>query len=51
MAKGYIIAHLSVKNMAAFGAGYAMKVPAIISEFGGAFLVRGGNAPYREGDS
>ena len=36
--------------MAAFGAGYAMKVPAIISEFGGAFLVRGGDVPYREGD-
>ena len=27
-----------------------MKVPAIISEFGGAFLVRGGDVPYREGD-
>jgi uncharacterized protein (DUF1330 family) len=50
MAKGYIIGHLNVKDMAAFGAGYAMKVPAVISEFGGAFLVKGGNVPYCEGD-
>ena len=50
MVKGYIIGHLNVKDMAAFGTGYAMKVPAIISEFGGAFLVRGGNVRYREGD-
>ena len=51
VAKGNIIGHLSVKDMAAFGAGYAMKVPEVISEFGGEFLVKGGNVPYREGDN
>ena len=50
MTKGYIIGYLNVKDMAAFEAGYAMKVPAVISEFGGEFLVKGGNVPYREGD-
>ena len=50
MAKGYVIAHFKFTNLDAFMVGYGTKIDGVISQFGGKFLVRGGNVPYAEED-
>ena len=51
MAKGYVIAHFKFTNLDAFMTGYGTKIDGVISQFGGKFLVRGGNVPYAEEDT
>ena len=50
MSKGYVIAHFKFTNLDAFMAGYGSKIDSVISQFGGQFLVRGGDVPYAEED-
>jgi uncharacterized protein (DUF1330 family) len=47
--KGYVIANVSVDDAAAYE-GYRSRTAAIISQYGGRFLVRGGAVEVREGD-
>ena len=47
--KGYVIANVSVEDAAAYE-GYRSKTAAIIEQYGGRFLVRGGAIEVREGD-
>jgi uncharacterized protein (DUF1330 family) len=51
MPKGYIIAHPVLSNAEKFVSDYASKVGAVIEQYEGRFLVRGGQAAYREGDA
>ena len=46
---GYVIAHIDVTNPDGF-AGYREKVPALVEQFGGRYLVRGGAVTVKEGD-
>jgi len=47
--KGYVIANVSVEDAAAYE-GYRSRTAAIIAQYGGHFLVRGGAVEVREGD-
>jgi uncharacterized protein (DUF1330 family) len=47
--KGYVIANVSVEDVAAYE-GYRSKTAAIIEQYGGRILVRGGAIEVREGD-
>ena len=47
--KGYVIANVSVEDAAAYE-GYRSLTAAIIEQYGGRFLVRGGAVEVREGD-
>ena len=47
--KGYVIANVSVEDAAAYE-GYRSQTAAIIAQYGGRFLVRGGAIEVREGD-
>jgi uncharacterized protein (DUF1330 family) len=47
--KGYVIANVSVQDAAAYE-GYRSRTAAIIEQYGGRFLVRGGAVEVREGD-
>jgi uncharacterized protein (DUF1330 family) len=47
--KGYVIANVSVADTAAYE-GYRSRTAAIIAQYGGRFLVRGGAVEVREGD-
>jgi uncharacterized protein (DUF1330 family) len=47
--KGYVIANISVEDAAAYE-GYRLKTAAIIAQYGGRILVRGGAIEVREGD-
>ena len=51
MAKCYWIAHPNLTNPEKFVSDYASKVGDVVEQFGGRFLVRGGEVTYREGDS
>ena len=48
MAKGYVIAQMSVVNQEGYLA-YAKQVPGTFEAFGGRFLVRGGEATAMDG--
>ena len=48
MAKGYVIAQMSVVNQEGYLA-YARQVPSTLDAFGGRFLVRGGEATTMDG--
>ena len=50
MAKGYMIVNLEVHDPDMF-AEYAAKVPPIIEQYGGRYLVRGGTQEVIEGDT
>jgi uncharacterized protein (DUF1330 family) len=47
--KGYVIANVSVEDAVAYE-GYRSKTAAIIGQYGGRILVRGGGIEVREGD-
>jgi uncharacterized protein (DUF1330 family) len=47
--KGYVIANVSVEDAAAYE-GYRSRTAAIIAQYGGRILVRGGAIEVREGD-
>jgi uncharacterized protein (DUF1330 family) len=47
--KGYVIANVSVRDAAAYE-GYRSRTAAIIAQYGGRFLVRGGAVEVREGE-
>jgi uncharacterized protein (DUF1330 family) len=47
--KGYVIANVSVDDAAAYE-GYRSRTAAIITQYGGRFLVRGGAVEVREGE-
>jgi uncharacterized protein (DUF1330 family) len=47
--KGYVIANVSVADMAAYES-YRDQVPPVIERYGGRYLVRGGAVEVREGD-
>jgi uncharacterized protein (DUF1330 family) len=47
--KGYVIANVSVEDAAAYE-GYRSRTAAIIEQYGGRFLVRGGAVEVLEGD-
>ena len=47
--KGYVIANVSVEDMTAYEP-YRDQVPAVIEQYGGRYLVRGGAVEVREGD-
>jgi uncharacterized protein (DUF1330 family) len=47
--RGYVIANVSVEAAAAYE-GYRSRTAAIIEQYGGRFLVRGGAVEVREGD-
>jgi uncharacterized protein (DUF1330 family) len=49
MAKGYVIANVSVEDATAYEA-YRSRTAAIIAQYGGRFLVRGGAIEVREGE-
>jgi uncharacterized protein (DUF1330 family) len=46
---GYLIAHLDVTDPEGFEA-YRAKVPAVIAQYGGRYLIRGGTVEAVEGD-
>lgn len=46
---GYLIAHLDVTDPEGFEA-YRAKVPAVIAQYGGRYLIRGGAVEAVEGD-
>ncbi|MFL6862182.1 MAG: DUF1330 domain-containing protein [Allosphingosinicella sp.] len=48
--KGYVIANVSVGNAAGYEA-YRSQTAAIIAQYGGRFLVRGGPVEVREGEA
>lgn len=50
MAKGYLVAHITVHDPGAYPA-YVGKVQATLDPFGGEFLVRGGRSESFEGPS
>ena len=50
MAKGYLVAHLDVHDAEGFQK-YREKVPAIVEQFGGTYVVRGGAMEMVEGDA
>ena len=50
MAKGYIIAHLTLINPDRLVSEYASKIAAIVESFEGKFLVKGGKVSYSEED-
>jgi len=50
MPKAYVIGHVTLTNAETFMADYGAKVEDTITEFGGKFLVRGGEVAYQEGD-
>ncbi|MSP05099.1 MAG: DUF1330 domain-containing protein [Acetobacteraceae bacterium] len=50
MPKGYLVGELEVTNPAGYQQ-YSSKVPAIIAQYGGRYLVRGGEAKLLEGGS
>lgn len=45
----YVIAHIDVTNPEGFGA-YQQKVPGVIAQYGGEYLVRGGHATDMENE-
>ena len=47
--KGYLIANVSVEDAVAYE-GYRSRTQAIIEQYGGRFLVRGGEVDVREGN-
>ena len=47
--KGYLIAHLDVRNPTLYG-DYVARAPEIAKGFGGTYLLRGGESETREGD-
>jgi uncharacterized protein (DUF1330 family) len=47
--KGYVIANVSVEDAPAYE-GYRSRTAAIIAQYGGRFLVRGGAVEVREGE-
>jgi uncharacterized protein (DUF1330 family) len=47
--KGYVIANVTVENAGAYEA-YRSRTAAIIAQYSGRFLVRGGAVEVREGD-
>lgn len=47
--KAYLVAHIEVQDPQGFEA-YRDKVPAVIAQYGGRYLVRGGTAHPMEGD-
>lgn len=47
--KGYVVANVSVEDAVAYE-GYRSRTAAIIEQYGGRFLVRGGAVEVREGD-
>jgi uncharacterized protein (DUF1330 family) len=47
--KGYVVANVTVADAAAYE-GYRSRTAAIIAQYGGRFLVRGGAVEVREGD-
>ena len=49
MTKGYVIANVSVEDAAGYE-GYRSQTAAIIEQYGGRFLVRGGAIEVREGE-
>ena len=49
MAKGYVIANISVEDPAGYE-GYRSQTAAIIEKYGGRFLVRGGAIEAKEGE-
>ena len=49
MPKAYVIAHLTLTNPDRFVSEYVSKVGEVIREFGGRYLVRGGEISYQEG--
>jgi uncharacterized protein (DUF1330 family) len=49
MAKGYVIANVSVEDAGAYE-DYRSRTAAIIAQYGGRFLVRGGAIEVREGE-
>ena len=51
MPKAYVITHRTLTNPDRFIKGYGSKVEATLKEFGGKFLVRGGEISYQEGES
>ena len=51
MPKGYVIAHLTLKDKERFFNEYGSKIEAVVGQFGGKFLVRGGEVLYREGET
>ena len=51
MPKAYVITHRTLTNPDRFIKGYGSKVEATLKEFGGKFLVRGGEISYQEGKS
>ena len=50
MPKGYVIANVDVTNPEAY-ADYARQVPATIEQYGGRYLVRGGEQVTKEGEA
>tara|TARA_Y100001949_G_scaffold173946_1_gene180456 strand:+ start:239 stop:529 length:291 start_codon:yes stop_codon:yes gene_type:complete len=51
MPKGYLVGHFTLTDKARFMGEYGTKVVAVLEEFGGKLLVRGGPVAYREGES
>ena len=47
--KGYVIANIDVRDAAGYEA-YRARTAAIVAQYGGRFLVRGGAVEVREGD-
>ena len=47
--KAYLVAHIEVQDPQGFEA-YRERVPAVIAQYGGRYLVRGGTAHPMEGD-
>jgi uncharacterized protein (DUF1330 family) len=45
----YVVAHVRVKNPEAYDA-YRRRSPEVIAQFGGRFLIRGGEAEVLDGD-
>ena len=50
MAKGYLVVHLDVTDPEKFEQ-YRAKVPATIAQYGGKYLIRGGDMETMEGDA
>ena len=47
--KGYVLGEIEITDQATF-AQYGKQVPATITQYGGRYLVRGGNSETKEGD-
>ena len=50
MPKAYVIAHVTLTNAEQFASEYGSKVKPTVDASDGRFLVRGGEASYREGE-